>query len=80
MVQGLLIDHWALGGRFWLLPQLLLHFGLTAKAGFHIPSGLGDQGVGRLGLKWVDEMFPVPFIARDLRKALVIIQELGSNF
>jgi hypothetical protein len=71
VVWGLLIDRWALGGRFWLLPQLLLRFGLRAKAGFCIPRGLGDQGVSKLVLNWMVNILPHPFVGRVGRDLLL---------
>jgi hypothetical protein len=60
-VHGPLIDNWALGGKCWPLPQLLLQFGSIEKAGFRIPQGLGDQGDCKFVPKWVAPKFPRPF-------------------
>jgi hypothetical protein len=58
MVKASLIDQWAFGKRYWQLPQLVLHFVLTAKLGFCIPPGLGVHGGSRLVLKWAEHFIP----------------------
>jgi hypothetical protein len=72
---GALIDRWALGGRLWFLPQLILQFGSTAKDGFKIPKELGlKAGDSRIAPAWVDGFFPDPFVVKDLRKAQATVQ------
>jgi hypothetical protein len=65
VVKGSLVNRWALGGRFWNIPQLILNFGSTAKVGFRLPRGLGDQGGNRLVLEWTIQFFPPTFIVRN---------------
>ena len=64
-IQGGLIDSWALGRRYWSLPQLLLHFGSMTQDGFRIPKQLGDNGGTKRSPDWVRHIFPGPFLMVD---------------
>jgi hypothetical protein len=76
VVQGPLIDRWALGGRFWELPQLLLQFGSLTQPKFRLPPKLGDQGRSQSFPKWTVEIFPPAFVVKDLWKARAMVTEV----
>jgi hypothetical protein len=73
-VVGPLIDKWALGGKLWSLPQLLLQFESTEKAAFHIPKGLGDLGNSKFIPSWVGAIFPSTADVHDWGKADRIVR------
>ena len=76
MVNGGLIDQWAMGERFWTLPQLILHFPSTRKEGFAMPKELGHQGRVHWLPSWVRAIFPQPFISEDPDKSRTIIDSV----
>jgi hypothetical protein len=75
-VSGGLIARWALGGRVWTLPQLILQFESTAKNDFSIPKKLGGKNFVP---NWMRGVFPRPFVVRKPNKVGAIVQSLLSK-
>lgn len=76
VVDGPLIDRWALDGNFWPLQQLLLQFGSLERDSFRIPRTLGEQREKRLVLEWTRTIFPNPYIVRDRHTAETIVKDV----
>jgi hypothetical protein len=79
VVNGGLIDRWAMGGRVWTLSQLILQFESTAKDVFFIPKELGLASPDSHVPKWVNYVFPKSFVVSQPNEIRAVVLSLLKN-